>query len=313
MIGRDADVIDLAVGLSVVVVAVVALVAPRRLASVICFLVFGVLLAVLWALAGAPDVALAEAAIGAGVTGVLFVDTVTRGRVPADKSDLGRSWGAGVVLSVGAAAALAAALTPALWRAARPLGGTSVGLSEAVGQVLPETGVDYGVTGVLLNLRSYDTLLETAVLLIAALVVLSVSTPMATSGRRAVPPLQRAATRLLVPVLVLLAGWVLVAGSTRPGGAFQSGAVIAAVVLLLHLAARPVLLPGRSRSTALAAAGLFRFVLVAAVGPLLGGARLQLDPAWAGTLIVALESMLAVSIGASLALIALALRWEEPR
>ncbi len=326
MTGGSAAVIDLIVGVGAMAVAVVALTAASRMASVVSFLVFGVLLSVLWALAGAPDVALAEAAIGAGVTGVLFVATVRGTAMAHERPDpsaarpsSARVGGshlrrlAGAAATVGAAAALTAGLGPALWHASRPLGDASVGLTDALAGVLPLTGVDHGVTGVLLNLRSYDTLLEMAVVLAAVLVVVSLSGPDPRT-ESTVPPVQRSATALLVPVLLLLAAWLLFAGSTRPGGAFQSGAVLAGVVILLHLAARPVLPPGRRRSTAVAAGGLLSFVLVAAVGPLLlGGPWLQLAPAWAGTLIIVLESLLAVSIGASLALIALAMRAEEAR
>jgi energy-converting hydrogenase B subunit D len=43
---------------------------------VILFIAFGLLMALAWARLGAADVALAEAAIGAGLTGALLLDTV---------------------------------------------------------------------------------------------------------------------------------------------------------------------------------------------------------------------------------------------
>lgn len=331
MIVREAGVIELVVGSTVVLVAAVALLVPRRLAAVISFLVLGVLLSVLWALAGAPDVALAEAALGAGVTGVLFIDAVSRSgtwrqQAPDDGGPPGGREGARapgrsglpvVIGTLGAALVLTVGFAPALWRAATPLAGGTDGLSAAVAGLLPRTGVDHGVTGVLLNLRSYDTLLEIVVLLVAVLAALAIGgqdrtapepMPRPTSTGLRVPPLQTAATGLLVPVLVLLVAWLLFAGSSRPGGAFQAGAVLTALVLLLHLAQRPVLPLDAARSRAVAVSGVLAFVLVAAVGPLLGGAWLQLDPAWAGPVIIALEAVLAVAIGASLALIALSLR-----
>ncbi|MDO9635930.1 MAG: DUF4040 domain-containing protein, partial [Thiobacillus sp.] len=39
--------------------------------GVVLFIVFGLLMALAWARLGAPDIALAEAAIGAGLTGAL--------------------------------------------------------------------------------------------------------------------------------------------------------------------------------------------------------------------------------------------------
>lgn len=53
--------------------------------AVVLFIAFGLLLAVAWVRLKAPDIALAEAAIGAGVTGALLL--VTLGRLKtADKS-----------------------------------------------------------------------------------------------------------------------------------------------------------------------------------------------------------------------------------
>ena len=45
---------------------------------VIAFMVFGLLMALIWARLGAIDLAIAEAAVGAGVTGGLFLSTLKR-------------------------------------------------------------------------------------------------------------------------------------------------------------------------------------------------------------------------------------------
>jgi uncharacterized MnhB-related membrane protein len=44
--------------------------------AVVLFIVFGLLMALAWARLGAPDIALAEAAIGAGLAGALLLDSV---------------------------------------------------------------------------------------------------------------------------------------------------------------------------------------------------------------------------------------------
>lgn len=44
--------------------------------AVVMFIVFGLLVALAWARLGAPDIALAEAAIGAGLTGALLLDAL---------------------------------------------------------------------------------------------------------------------------------------------------------------------------------------------------------------------------------------------
>jgi energy-converting hydrogenase B subunit D len=48
--------------------------------SVVLYIVFGLLLALAWVRLDAPDIALAEAAIGAGLTGALLLDAVAEMR-----------------------------------------------------------------------------------------------------------------------------------------------------------------------------------------------------------------------------------------
>lgn len=47
---------------------------PDIFKSVFLFIVFGLIMALAWVRLKAPDIALAEAAIGAGLTGVLLLD-----------------------------------------------------------------------------------------------------------------------------------------------------------------------------------------------------------------------------------------------
>ena len=53
-----------------------ALTTPDLFRAVVMFIVFGLLMALAWARLDAPDIALAEAAIGAGLTGALMLDAV---------------------------------------------------------------------------------------------------------------------------------------------------------------------------------------------------------------------------------------------
>lgn len=50
------------------------------LGAVIIFASYSLIMAVLWLLLRAPDIALTEAAIGAGVTTILFVGVISRTR-----------------------------------------------------------------------------------------------------------------------------------------------------------------------------------------------------------------------------------------
>jgi len=53
-----------------------SLATPRIDRAVILFISFGLLMTLVWARLGAPDIALAEAAIGAGLTGILLLDAL---------------------------------------------------------------------------------------------------------------------------------------------------------------------------------------------------------------------------------------------
>jgi energy-converting hydrogenase B subunit D len=67
---------DLFLALALVWLAWRVLASPDLFKAVVLFIVFGLLMALAWARLDAPDIALAEAAIGAGLTGALLLDTV---------------------------------------------------------------------------------------------------------------------------------------------------------------------------------------------------------------------------------------------
>lgn len=345
-----ADVFDLLLGSGVLAVAVTAVSVRRRETAVVLFLVFGVLLSMLWARLAAPDIALAEAALGAGVTGALLVDALassrrSRSSFGAERDvrhqnprgngaerhaqrrgvDWGRSFPTRPVASRGTPARVAVwvggvlaggAILAILVVAAGALSEPEGALAERVAADLPDTGVEHGITAVLLNFRSYDTLLEVAVLAVAAfaaLVFVGRSEPRWSDPWPATPPPALAAlTQVLAPLAVLVAIWLLVAGTTRPGGAFQAGALLAAVLLMLHLGGRTAAIPRGGRLLTLVFVGLLAFLAVAAVTAAFGAGWLVLDPAWAGAVILAIEGVLALSIGVGLATVFVADRTGLP-
>lgn len=65
---------DIVLGLTVIWLAVRALAEVKLFRSVVLFIAFGLLTALAWVRLAAPDIALAEAAIGAGITGALLLD-----------------------------------------------------------------------------------------------------------------------------------------------------------------------------------------------------------------------------------------------
>ncbi|WP_222863523.1 Na(+)/H(+) antiporter subunit B [Nitrosomonas communis] len=57
-------------------IALKTLITPDLFHAVVLFMIFGLLMALTWVRLDAPDIALAEAAIGAGLTGALLLDTI---------------------------------------------------------------------------------------------------------------------------------------------------------------------------------------------------------------------------------------------
>lgn len=179
---------------------------------------------------------------------------------------------------------------------------SSEGLSNLAFESLDRSGVENPVTAVLLNYRAYDTLLEMAVLLLAIVAVWSMrSTP---DAAFAVPagPVLGALLRFLLPLLFLVAGYLLWIGAFAPGGAFQGGALLGGAIVLMLLGGlitRAAVL--RTLIRIGLAAGLAVFMAVG-LGSMIPGARLLEYPSgYAGTLILLIESAALVSIGFTLA------------
>lgn len=63
--------------IALVITAVAALLSRDLFRAVVVFIAFGLLMTVAWVRLQASDIALAEAAIGAGLTGVLLLDAVS--------------------------------------------------------------------------------------------------------------------------------------------------------------------------------------------------------------------------------------------
>lgn len=67
---------DVMLAAAMIVLAWRVVVTPQLFRAVVMFITFGLLMALAWARLDAPDIALAEAAIGAGITGVLLLDAL---------------------------------------------------------------------------------------------------------------------------------------------------------------------------------------------------------------------------------------------
>ncbi|MFN3945100.1 MAG: hydrogenase subunit MbhD domain-containing protein [Allosphingosinicella sp.] len=290
---------DILLCLIIVAVALGAIAGRDLFAGVALFVVYGLLLAIAWVRLGAVDVALAEAAIGAGLTGVLLLGAAARleGKSP-HRLDFRP---AALILCVALAAGLAVVVVDLV----RP----DVGLRPQVAANLAVSGADNPVTAVLLNFRGWDTLLEAVVLLIALVGVWALAPDDLWGGRpglrQHVRPDGVLATfgRFLPPVGLVIGVYLVWTGASAPGGAFQGGTVLAAVWLLAMMA-------GLDEPPRVSSAGLrWALVLGPAVFVMAGlygiahGAFLSYPPGAAKELILAIEFALTLSIAVTLALL----------
>jgi uncharacterized MnhB-related membrane protein len=302
-------VFDIGLCLLLLGVALAAVVGRHLFGAIVFFIAYGLLVAVAWVRLESVNVALAEAAIGAGLTGALLVGTWGRLRrsedleAPADAAADPLPKALHRVFS----GVLCLAFTGLLAWAVVALPAAAPGLVPAVEAEIARTGVTNRVTAVLLAFRAWDTLLE-SVIIAVALVAVWALTPAGAWGR---PPGLRQRVRpdgvlslfgrLLPPAGLVVAVYLVWAGSTLPGGAFQAGTILGAVILLTAMAGlvepRPATDPGIRAGLV---AGPLVFLGVGIAGAFLG-TFLGLPEAWSKTLIVTIEVALTGSIALTLA------------
>lgn len=271
--------------------------------AVVAYVAFGLLLALAWMRLAAGDVALTEAAVGSGVTGAVLVSAAVRLRgtenVTAPCAAV-----RGVALVASGLVTLAL-IGLVLW-ATDP----APSLAEAAVAHLDAFGMTNPVTGVLIGYRALDTLLEKIVLLLALAGVWALTRDTVWGGRPfpvAMTPSDGAMTllaRLLPPIGVVVAIYILWVGATDPGGAFQGGAILTAMWLLVLLAGLRDAPPIGSRALRLSvAAGPAAFLAVGLTGFALPGGFLSYPVAIAKPLIIAVEAVLTLSIAVILGLL----------
>ncbi len=289
---------DWLLALSALALGLASVAARSRFAAIALFIAYGVLVSLLWVRMGAVDVALAEAAIGAGLTGVLMLQAApgaSAGPAPRLRA-----------LPVAVAAATAAALMVAVADIGRAPGET---LGARAMAELGRAGADNPVTAVLLSYRGWDTFLETVVLGVALVAVWALAAEAQWGGpataRQRVRPAGLLSTfgRLLPPVGLVTGAYLVWTGASAPGGAFQGGTVLAAMWLLAMMADR-VAAPatGSAAIRLLLVAGPALFLAAGLLGTAFG-TMFGWPPGFEKPAVLAVEFGLAVSIAATLALL----------
>ena len=296
--------LDIGLALLVVAVAVWTIAARDLFTSVVGYVAYGLLLAFVWIRLYAPDVALTEAAVGGGVTGVLLI---TAGkRLGALNVSQEAQPGPVLKLLTGVLATLVASA----------LGAVILMLPDPPPSLAPEAaaaadgagaGLGNPITAVLMSYRSFDTMLEKMVLILAVVGVWSVGTDKAWGGAPA--PFRRPKpyapmvflAQILAPVGVLIGIHIFWTGANAPGGAFQGGALLAAMWMVTMMArlAEPPRIDAQWLRLALVA-GPAVFLIAGLAGKVVAGSFFAYPPALAKPIILFIEAFMLLSIAAAL-------------
>ncbi len=270
------------------------------------YLAYGLLLTVAWVQLHGVDVALTEAAIGGGLTGMLLVRASAKLRAIETQARAETPRLLVRLLAGLMAAGVAGALAIALLTLPDPAPTLA---PEAVAN-MASTGVGNPITAVLMAYRAMDTLLEAIVLLLALIGVWSLAPDRVWGGRpgpryNADPDgILAFIARVLPPIGIIVGIYIFWVGADHPGGKFQ-GATIVAAMWLLTLMAGLVDVPPISRRwlRVLLVAGPVVFVAVGVAGVLLVGVFLGYPEGWAKPMILVIEFALMPSLALTLGLI----------
>lgn len=296
---------ELLLALLVLAAAGWSVAARESYSATVGFVSYGLLMAIVWMQLHAVDVALTEAAIGSGLTGLLLLGAAARLRTAESRVAARPS------KAVRLAAALAcAAVSIALAVVVVSLPMPTPSLAGPVLAALPATGLGNPVNGVLMAFRAFDTLLEKVVLVLALVGVWSLAPDSGWGGRpRLTHPyaddgVLAFLARTLPPLGLLFGLHLMWNGANEPGGAFQGATVLAAMWLLVLMAGLHEAPRIRARWLRVAVvAGPATFLVVGLAGMVLAGAFLAYPAAHAKSLILFVEVPMMYTIALVLALL----------
>ncbi|MBT8060488.1 MAG: DUF4040 domain-containing protein [Xanthomonadales bacterium] len=270
--------------LTLLVITAVAIVRTQNLFVAVMLLgIFSLLIAANFFILDAADVALTEAAVGAGISTVLFLGALALTSEYERAATPHRTLSLAVVVAATVVVLYATFDKPTF-------GDSNAPVHQHVAPWYLEKTPEYidipnVVTAVLGSYRGYDTLGEVFVVFTAGIGVLFLlSARRGNGGNR---PAQRDGTaiglrenliprvvgRLLVPFILLFGLYVQFHGEYGPGGGFQAGALIAAAFILYALVEgekRTLAALPASALMALTVAGALLYGLVGLAGIVLG-------------------------------------------
>ena len=268
--------------LTLLVITAVAMVRMRNLfGAVMLSGIFSLLLAANFFLLDAADVALTEAAVGAGISTVLFLSALAMTAETEHAPSTNRGIALIVMIATALALIYAAFDQPAFGDPAAPI-------HQHIAPWYLETTRDAidipnVVTAVLGSFRGYDTLGEVFVVFTAGIGVLFLLGARSGKPKKVLPEqdeglrhyqIPRVVGRMVIPFILLFALYVQFHGEYSPGGGFQAGAIFAAAIILYAL------LEGEGRALQVIPRGMLRLLIaggallygtIGVLGMLLGG------------------------------------------
>ena len=270
--------------LTLLAIIAVAIVRTKNLfVAVMLTSIFSLLMAANFFILDAADVALTEAAVGAGVTTVIFLSALS---LTAERE---RSITRKRYLAIFVVVVTTLVLIYATFDKPR-LGDPQAPVHQHVApwylEKTPEfIGIPNVVTAVLGSFRGYDTLGEVFVVFTACIGVLfllgsrrgpeyAVYEPSPGNTGLSHHLIPKVVSRLLVPFIVLFGLYVQFHGEYGPGGGFQAGSIVAADIILHALiegeAAALAAVP-RAALLGMVVGGAMLYGLVGLAGLVLGG------------------------------------------
>jgi multisubunit Na+/H+ antiporter MnhB subunit len=275
-------------------------------AAIVGFVTYGLLLSLVWVSLSSLDIALTEAAIGGGVTGVMLLGAGARLRNAQESIGVERLGIAQRVL----AAALCITISVGLALTVFILPEPAPTLAPSAAANLAATGMGNPVSAVLLAYRALDTLLESAILPLALIGVWSLASDRLWGGR---PGLKYRADRegvlvflaqLLPPFGVLMGIYMVWIGTDYPGGKFQGGTILAAMWILTRMAGITDTPPiSRRWLRIVLIAGPAAFLAIGFAGFAVPGTFLAYPAGFEKPIILIIEAAMTPSIAAALALL----------
>ncbi len=232
--------------------------------AVVIFMAYSCIMSVIWIIIESPDLAITEAAVGAGVSSILFFVTLKKihaveheeeAEKPEDIVEMETHWEmkffsvlykvtAGVIcLSLIIILLSVVSRLPEFGASSTPDNNEVV--QRYITKGMEETGAVNIVTGIILDYRAFDTFGEACVLFVAVSCVMillrvdtkssSLSMPSGENDRLYEPKndliLQKTA-KILVPIIMLFGVYIIANGHLSPGGGFAGGAIIGAGLIL---------------------------------------------------------------------------------